>query len=120
FPRFSEFPLEIRQKIWRETLPGPRVLLIGISNSKRKSYATKPASYGGHHPALLSVDRASRAEGLRFLTPKLGAFWNFEIDTPYFEIKDKADDNVVTLAQLRRERILDDFKNIAIDWMLWN
>ncbi|KAG4432956.1 hypothetical protein IFR05_011551 [Cadophora sp. M221] len=120
FPQFSNLPLEVRQKIWRETLPGPRVLLIALSKSKPGTCTTKPASYGGRHPALISVDRASRAEGLRFLTPKFNAYWNLEIDTPYFEIKDDADDNVVILAQLRTAGMLDEFKNIAIDWMLWN
>lgn len=120
FPQFSNLPLEIRQKIWRETLPGPRVMLVTLSKSKAGKATTKPASYGGRHPALLSVDRASRAEGLRFLQPKFDAFWNFELDAPYFEIKDNADDNVVLLARLMRQGLLNEFRNIAVDWMLWN
>ena len=124
FPKFSNLPLEIRQEIWRETLPGPRVMLVTLSKSKNKkkngTATTKPASYGGRHPALLSVDRTSRAEGFRFLRPKFNAFWNFELDTPYFEIKDNSDENVVLLAQLSRQGLLNDFKNIAVDWMVWN
>ncbi|PVH69298.1 hypothetical protein DL98DRAFT_177034 [Cadophora sp. DSE1049] len=120
FPKFSNFPLEIRQKIWRETLPGPRVMLVTLPKSKHRTATTKPASYGGRHPALLSVDRVSRAEGLRFLHPKFNAFWNFELDAPYFEIKDNSDDNVVLLAQLSKEGLLNEFRNIAIDWMLWS
>ncbi|KAL2064944.1 hypothetical protein VTL71DRAFT_4084 [Oculimacula yallundae] len=118
FPQFSHLPLEIRQKIWRETLPEPRIMHIHLSPSKPGSCTTSPASYGGKHPALLHVDKASRAEGLRFLSPKFGAFWNYDIDSPYFEIKDNADDNVVILSQMR-DGMLDKFKNIAIDWMLW-
>lgn len=124
FTQFSKLPLEIRQKIWRETLPGPRVMLVTLSKSKNKkkngTATTKPASYGGRHPSLLSVNRASRAEGLRFLRPKFDAFWNFELDAPYFEIKDNSDENVVLLAQLSRQGLLNDFRNIAVDWMLWN
>lgn len=99
-------------------------MLVTMSKSKNKkkngTATTKPASYGGRHPSLLSVDRASRAEGLRFLHPKFNAFWNFELDAPYFEIKDNSDENVVLLAQLSRQGLLNDFRNIAVDWMLWN
>ncbi|KAK0118366.1 hypothetical protein ONS95_012654 [Cadophora gregata] len=119
FPQFPNLPLEIRQKIWRETIPGPRVMLITLSKSKPGIATTKPASYGGRHPALLSVDRVSRAEGLRILHPRFNAFWNFDLDIPYFEIKDNSDDNVVLLAQLAREGLLNEFRTIAVDWMLW-
>lgn len=32
FPLFSSFPLEIRRLIWKEALPGPRLLTLTASN----------------------------------------------------------------------------------------
>lgn len=46
FPRFGEFPAEVRLQIWKEALPGPRVVQLEprslkthqfVSSSKRKS-----------------------------------------------------------------------------------
>ncbi|KAH8744576.1 hypothetical protein BGZ57DRAFT_719052, partial [Hyaloscypha finlandica] len=117
FQKFPELPLEVRQKIWRHALPGPRVLQVIREKSSTK-YRAKPASYGGHQPSILSVSRESREEALRFLTPVFNAYWNLEIDAPYFEIKSNDDDAVTRLAQMTRAGMLRDFKNIAIDWNL--
>lgn len=145
FSLFSSLPLEIRQTIWHYLLPGPRALLITrntdqyqasrslakrlFSISKHRSsarssskYAIAKASYGGKQPAALSVNRESRAEALRHLTPLVGIYWNLAIDVPYFEL---AGDNIsdelgVTLLQeMRLSGQLDIFQGIAVSWALW-
>jgi hypothetical protein len=118
FQKFPELPFEVRQKIWRHALPGPRALHV-IREKNSTKYRAKPASYGGHQPSILSVSRESRKEALRFLTPVFNAYWNLEIDAPYFEIKSNDDDAVTQLAQMTRAGMLRDFNNIAIDWNLW-
>lgn len=131
FTLFSALPLEIRQKIWHYAPPGPRVLLVKLKagSPQRISRAggfkanptTCPAFYGGHQPAILSVNRESRAEALRYLTPLLETYWNLEIDTPYFELPegDNSRNEVLLIPQMRQAGQLDTFKHIAIDWMIW-
>lgn len=131
FTCFPALPLEIRQKIWALSLPGPRVLHIkqktgSVTRIDRRTAfkanpTTSPASYGGHHPAILSVNQESRAEALRVLIPHLGAFWNLEADTPYFEVPtgDNSRVEVLLIPEMRKAGLLDPFKHIAIDWAIW-
>lgn len=142
FPLFSSLPLEIRRKIWFHSLPGPRTLLLGLNTTPTPSTATQkrlrsvlrsrrpksstkyvaaPASYGGHQPSILSVNRESRAEALQYLTPLFDAYWNLEIDTAYFELAqgDNSKEEVTLIREMREAGYLSVFKHIAIDWMLW-
>jgi hypothetical protein len=134
FPRFSLFPKlppEIPLEIWRLSLPSSRVLQVirtlpssslhgpyGILSPAL--YKVRPASYGGHQIAILSLNRESRAEALQYLTLIWGAYWNLELDAPYFESRDNWVDCVTLIPELRKQGELDRFKNIAIDWMLWD
>jgi hypothetical protein len=135
FQRFSLFPklpLEIRLEIWRLSLPeGPRVLQairkLPSSTSHdphgtlgQAPYKVRPVSYGGHQIPILSVNRESRAEALQYLTLIWGTYWNLELDAPYFEIRNNWDDCVTLIPELRKKGELDRFKNITIDWMLWD
>lgn len=84
-------------------------------------YVAAPASYGGHQPAILSVNRESRAEARRYLTPLFNAYWNLDIDAPYFELPqgDNSKDDVTLPKEMREAGELDMFKHIAIDWLIW-
>ena len=99
FPVLLSLPLEIRRKSWLHALPGLRVLytmqkagypreISGFGGLCRFTADPIPSasSYGGHHPAILPVNRESRVEALRYLRPLHGAYWNLEIDTPYIEL----------------------------------
>src|ERR1700710_858643 len=142
FPQFASLPLEVRQIIWFHALPGPRVLQIkrnasrpptSISKkifsvfSRRRlrmwpDYVISAASYGGHQPAILSVNRESREEALCYLTPLFGIYWNLDIDMPYFEMptgyKSREEDRLI-IQTMRAAGELDSFRCIAIDWMFW-
>jgi 2EXR family len=135
FPLFSSLPLEIRQKIWFYSLPGPRTILItpnpnslpgktarGTHLGSESKYVAAPASYGGHQPAILSVNRESRAEARRYLTPLFDTYWNLDIDAPYFELPqgDNSKEEVMLPRAMREAGELDMFKHIAIDWFIWH
>jgi hypothetical protein len=131
---FSKFPLlpkEIRQQIWYHALPGPRVLLVKRStlthsNGQYTSNTTAPASYGGHQLPILHVNQESRHEALRYLTPLWDTYWNLSLDTPYFELQETCWEiksgefyAISEMSEMRRWGELDRFKNLAIDWRLW-
>lgn len=126
---FTNLPLELRKKIWVLALPDPRVLHVvrrpnppnGIpkDDAYTEKYKVTPTSYGGHHPAILSVNREARAETLPHFVLIFGTYWNLEIDTPYIETKDYYQDALTQVAQMRLGGYLDSFKNIAIDVMFW-
>jgi hypothetical protein len=132
FSLFPKLPLEIRLEIWSLSLPlGPRVLQVirtlppSTSQNRHGTlgqalYKVRPASYGGHQIPILSVNRESRAEALQYLTLLWGTYWNLELDAPYFEIRDNWDDCVTLIPELQKQGELDRFKNIAIDWKLWD
>ena len=64
--------------------------------------------------------KESRAEALRYLTPKFDAFWNLDIDTIYLEVKKwGADDAIKMLSDMRKRGLLDCFKNLALDSDIW-
>jgi hypothetical protein len=119
FPQFALLPIEIRQKIWNYTLPGPRVMLVTRSDSRPGRYVTSNASYGGHHPSALHVNAESRAQALMTLTPLFGAYWNLRIDAPYIEATDYSQLSNTQLAEMRLKGVLKKFKHLAIDWTIW-
>jgi hypothetical protein len=147
FLLFSSLPLEIRQKIWHYSLPGPRALLITRNtaqaqappllskilfsifkhpSSRRPSskYVVAAASYSGKQPVILSVSHESRVEALCHLTPLLGIYWNLHINMPYFELpvpagNDSSEHAVILIQEMRSAGKLDVFRGIAIDWVLW-
>jgi len=71
FPRFQEFPVEIRLKIWLLTFPEPRKVYLGVY----EYYSSRPDAYDGewwdYHrknhplPVALWINAESRAETLR-------------------------------------------------------
>lgn len=65
------------------------------------------------------MNSESRDIALSKLTKILDVYWNIEIDSPYVEIKDNAHNDVELLAELCKTGVLKQFKNIAIDWMVW-
>jgi hypothetical protein len=124
FPKFPILSLEIRRKIWFHALHVPRVLHILLKPQEPGLYTivVSPASYGGYQPPLLSVNRESRAEALRYLTPLFGMYWNLEVDAPYFEIPhgDDMREEVTWLRRMRMLGVLAPFKRLAVDWRIWD
>lgn len=103
FPKFNKFPKEIRQLIWKESLPGPRTICPGdpryfkiqnppdIADFERYQNEMKqmvfPKHYHTPNPSALRVCRESREIALTryrlcFGTPNVYA--NLEIDILYF------------------------------------
>ena len=95
FTLFTALPLELRLNIWKHTFPGPRVVKInsyGIAKQDGYNfhafYSTSPI------PMALSICSESRAEALRHYHASFGMrhpfipsiiYFNYEIDTLYFE-----------------------------------
>jgi hypothetical protein len=131
FSLFPKLPPEIRLEIWRLSLPGPRVLQVVRTLPSTASpdhhgalgqaqYKVRPVSYGGHQIPILSVNRESRAEALQYVTLIWGTYWNLDLDAPYFEARNNGDDSVNLIPELRKKGELDRFRNITIDWTLWD
>ncbi|KAH7327317.1 hypothetical protein BKA65DRAFT_65835 [Rhexocercosporidium sp. MPI-PUGE-AT-0058] len=68
FPLFPHLPPELRLRIWRFCLPGPRHIRINskCNCSRPSSYPTQ--TFTAIHPTLLSVNGESRTEALRHYT----------------------------------------------------
>lgn len=116
FSRFKSLPPEIRSLIWLLTLPGPRIVPI-LSYGKVpwdiKAWDQTFHRYAFHSPAkppvTLFVNRESRAEARRFYTltfgsPSLGipnsVWFNYAIDTLYFEFDCPNEDLMSSLSQV--------------------
>lgn len=101
----------------------PRVLHVHGATKDAgpdSEYKTSIYSYGGAHPSILSVNRDSRSEALRHLTPKFKAYWNLEIDYLYIDVKRWGkDDSQNQLADMTRRGLLDDIKHLALDSAIW-
>lgn len=67
FTLFPELPLEMRQKIWRATLPGPRVVRVSIDLDLTGFRSSTP------FPVALHVSQESRAEAKMFYKLSFGA-----------------------------------------------
>jgi hypothetical protein len=129
FHLFPTFPREIRNHIWKDALPPPRILHVRPSNGPNEgfnhlsgeTYYTTKASYGGQHPAILFASRESRGEALRYLTKRFKAYWNLEIDTLYLEHRQPAGvyDAMKQLLNLRTRKMLGGFKHLALEWESW-
>jgi hypothetical protein len=129
FHLFPTFPREIRNRIWKHSLPPPRILHVrpqrgpyeGFNHLSGETYYTTKPSYGGRHPAILFASRESRSEALRYLTKKFEAYWNFEIDTLYLEHREPAGihDAMNQLLNLRARKMLGGFKHLALEWGSW-
>jgi hypothetical protein len=126
FHLFPALPRELRDRIWKLSLPPPRILHVrpvggpagGYNRLNPWSYyATKP-SYGGRHPAILFANSESRSEALRYLTFHFKAYWNLEIDTLYLEHRAPAGtgDCMQQLSNLRARGMLEGFKHLAVEW----
>ena len=63
FTSFPNLPAELRLKIWKAALPGPRTVRINLSLTKP---LIPPSSYGRKPPTLLSVCVEARGVGLGF------------------------------------------------------
>lgn len=112
---FSTLPLEIKQRIWKLTLPASRIIRVipATPTSKEEStenpasssntasssspislpdlpatpsYKTLPASWGGTIPQALHINSESRAFALTLLTERFNCYWNFNIDLLYVEL----------------------------------
>jgi len=126
--KFGDLPFELRAKIWKYTIPGPRILHVvhdyvhrseALPYGEREFRAT-PASYGLHHPVVLSVNRESRKEALRFLVKHIGAYWNMETDIAYFEnLEAGHGEKVETFSEMYRAKLIAPFHNIALDATIW-
>jgi len=124
FPLFPSLPLEIRLKIWSHALPGSRAIHIypryGNVTPSLSSLTTVAESYGHRHPSILSVNRESRQEALRYLRPLLRAYWNVEIDIPCFEgpFHQGTLDATTVVRLLRETGELAAFRRLGLDWRM--
>jgi hypothetical protein len=128
FALFPYLPLELRRKVWAFAVSIPRVLQIvdtpvRVGNAGLRPpmslYKVLPASYGGYHPAILSVNRESRNEALFHLTPLWGAYWNLKTDLPYIGwMQINANDWLETISALQKSGELDRFEHIVLECTL--
>jgi hypothetical protein len=125
FALFPYLPLEIRLQVWALSASIPRVLQIvhrdvRVGDEVRPPtslFKVVPASYGGYHPAILSVNRESRSEALFHLTPLWGAYWNLKTDLPYLQWRHRNELVwLATISALQSVGDLDRFKHIVLDW----
>lgn len=66
FTVFLNLPTELRQKIWRETLPGPRIVEVRCDKGNACTSSAKI-------PTALHVSSEARAEALRFYKLSFGS-----------------------------------------------
>ncbi|KAG0647461.1 hypothetical protein D0Z07_6728 [Hyphodiscus hymeniophilus] len=104
FPQFKKLPLELRLQIWNAALPGPRVVRVRTRPIRfyNRDYDSDNIEAMMMHaffsctspPTILFVNRESREEAqltykLAFGCQKLDipnmVYFNFELDTLYFE-----------------------------------
>jgi hypothetical protein len=69
FPQFSKLPTEIRLQIWKEAMPGPRVVEVYLIEDQsqydgKTYYVADPASRTPA-PTILHINHESRREGLK-------------------------------------------------------
>ncbi|TAQ88822.1 hypothetical protein B7494_g2847 [Chlorociboria aeruginascens] len=129
FTPFTQLAPALRNKIWFLTLPDARVIHVVSTRSPNAPISLKPISFvapsyswGGQHPALLSVNRESREFGLQHLTPMFGCYWNFKRDALYVEVRqgENPREAVGALNELRKRGMLDDVRHLAIEWRFMN
>jgi hypothetical protein len=65
FEPFSRLPKELREYIWDLSLPGPRVLSMGIAEWEGKEVAYFPKGPSAPNRVLLFVNREAREVALR-------------------------------------------------------
>jgi len=128
FALFPYLPPELRRKVWAFAVFIPRVLQIvhtpvrvGNAGLRPPMSLCKvlPASYGGYHPAILSVNHESRIEALFYLTPLWGEYWNLKTDVPYIQWKQRNEHYwLETISALQKSGELDRFEHIVLDWTL--
>jgi hypothetical protein len=87
FSLFPQLPIELRLKIWRETLPGPRIVELPSVNIHQRS-GWSPVLAG---PIALQINRESREQTLSFYKlcfsslnhTSPGTYINFTVDTVF-------------------------------------
>ncbi|RDW66675.1 hypothetical protein BP5796_09424 [Coleophoma crateriformis] len=119
FTSFLHLPLELRTKIWRYSLPEPRVVPVQYNRRFEQYTSNTP------QPALLHTSREARRVFLEkydrlVLSPKYPStvYVNFETDTIYFHDLDCSPDGDLAL-DLASSPHADRILNIAIDSELW-
>lgn len=72
-------------------------------------------------PIALVVNSESREEALRYLTPVFNCYWNLTIDVLYIEPPPgtNASKAMEQIHDMRIQGLLNDFKNLALDWHCW-
>ena len=90
FPRFPEFPMEIRLQIFKETHPGPRLVQLTFNGRAFKRQGKKGFGSKAPVPPMFHICRESRGVGLKIsklafgFLGAAGTVPNFEVDTIYF------------------------------------
>ena len=124
FALFPRLPTELRLKIWRQTLPGPRIVEIPSVNIHRRS-GWSPVLAG---PIALQINHESRQETLSFYklcfsSPNRtspGTYINFTVDTVFmarntFGMGAIDDFLAPILAQFG-----DKIQRLALDQQIWS
>ncbi len=92
FHQFSDLPTELRDEIWELALPGPARRHPKLMVGRIVALCSPPLQT--RDPAMLQVNRESRAIAMRFYNMRdhfncpHGKFFNFEVDNFYFAGKD--------------------------------
>lgn len=119
FTLFSSLPSELRIKIWKYLVPGPRVVPVRY-NFRTSQYTSTSAP-----PALLHACHESRTIFLSShnkltLSPKYPStvFVDFKHDTIFFDSLDCSPDGDLTY-DLAKSLDGDKILNVAVDAQLW-
>ncbi|RDW62368.1 hypothetical protein BP6252_11801 [Coleophoma cylindrospora] len=120
FTGFPHLPFELRTKIWRYSLPEPRVVPVQYNRRFEQYTSNTP------QPALLHTSREARRMFLEkyntlILSPKYPStvYVNFETDTIYFYNLDCSPDGDLA-RDLASSPYADRILNIAFDSELWD
>jgi hypothetical protein len=100
FTLFPKLPIELRTKIWEESISEPRVVVVYISNFGFKTQFCITFASSTPVPAILHVGREARQAGLKHYTLSFGSYSdkfykgeptiyvNMKKDTVYFPVSD--------------------------------
>jgi hypothetical protein len=109
FTHFPKLATELRHKIWKMALPGPRVVAVKYSKATKLPFS--PARI----PAILQVNRESRDEALKSYTLAFGLdgadgkiFFNFSTDILVY------DEDFALQTKVDRFRDLEQVQHVAL------
>jgi hypothetical protein len=120
FTPFPKLPIELRLRIWKFTLPGPRILEVAYCEAGSDSDMPEKFGVATRPPVALRVCRESRREASRFYTLSFGSenwaskiYFDFSIDTLYLNCLTIGQDGVDIERFLREAEGIENVRTIA-------